>query len=108
MVDLVHIQRPGLPRCAPLASCVLAFWVPPTFHLLKGGEDLCMLALSLRYIAQDLPVSISMRSGLVGLDPMEVIVQVLPSFYVPGDRVLLCLAHQEHHELYWHIAAVHS
>lgn len=95
---------PLCPACLLCACFLGASYIPPP----EGGEDLCMLALSLRYIAQDLPVSISMRSGLVDLDPMGVIAQVLPSFYVPGDRVLLCLAHQGHHELYWHMAAVHS
>lgn len=58
-----------------------------------------MLTLSLRYIAQDRLFSISVRSGLVSLDLMGVISQVLSSFYVPGDRVRLCLAHQGHREL---------
>lgn len=67
-----------------------------------------MLALSLRDIAQDRLFSIMARSGLVSLDPMGVVSQVLSSFYVPGDRVLLCLAHQGHQEVYWHTAAVQS
>jgi hypothetical protein len=59
-----------------------------------------MLALPVRFIAQDLLFSVSVRSGPVSLDPMGVIAQVFSSFYVPGDRVLLCLVHQGHRELY--------